>query len=113
MKPSILLLTLVLLSPSLHAKSMGVAGAIFPIGEIDMLLWIEQRLQRFEANGQMDIMKNDMKQAVKKQVERPTQVQGLGTTTEPATFYGKSNAAIRQRRHGRARPSFVRQRNGD
>ncbi len=87
MKPSILLLTLVLLSPSLHAKSMGVAGAIFPIGEIDMLLWIEQRLQRFEANGQMDIMKNDMKQAVKKQVERPTQVLGLGTTTEPATFY--------------------------
>jgi len=66
---------------------MGVAGAIFTIGEVDMLQWIESRLTRFEENGELEIMKKDMTAAVKKKVERPTPVQGLGTTTSPSLFY--------------------------
>lgn len=87
MKKVIPFLALFFFSTFLNAKQLGVAGAIFPIGEMDMLQWIDQRLKRFEANGQLKKRQNEMKSAVKKRVERPNPVLGLGTTTEPTVFY--------------------------
>jgi conjugal transfer pilus assembly protein TraW len=82
-----LLIVSLLISPAITAKPMGVAGAIFAIGEMDMLKWIEARLTHFEQTGKLKSMKDSMKAAIKKKVERPTPVSGLGTTTSPETFY--------------------------
>lgn len=75
-----------LISPQVNAKDFGRVGATFEIGEIDMLQWIDKRLKRFEANGKFDSLKNEFQGKVKAAVDRPTPVQGLGTTTEPRTF---------------------------
>ena len=39
-----LVLLVALLSLPLHAKNLGVIAPTFPIAEIDMLDWIQQRL---------------------------------------------------------------------
>ncbi|SGZ09570.1 type-F conjugative transfer system protein TraW [Moritella viscosa] len=81
------LLSATLLAPTkASAKDFGRVGATFEIGEIDMLQWINKRLKRFEANGKFDSLKNEFQGKVKAAVDRPTPVQGLGTTTEPNTF---------------------------
>lgn len=55
-----LALLLSLLAPLYaNAKDFGRIGATFPIGEIDMLVWIEQRLKGFEASGKLDEMKEE------------------------------------------------------
>lgn len=80
------LLVALLLSPSLHAKNIGVIAPTFPIAEMDMLDWIQQRLQLFEQNGEMDKMKTQFQEQVKKSVQRPPPVAGITTTTRPTTF---------------------------
>ncbi|PSU41778.1 type-F conjugative transfer system protein TraW, partial [Photobacterium frigidiphilum] len=57
-----------------QAKTLGVVGHIFPIGEIDMLDWIDQRLRTFAQNGEMDAMKKRMQSRVKASVRRPAPV---------------------------------------
>ena len=70
-----------------YAKNLGVFGPVFPIGEIDMLDWIDNRLRTFEQNGEIDAMKQRMQARVKASVMRPPPVQGLSTTTTPNTYY--------------------------
>jgi conjugal transfer pilus assembly protein TraW len=82
-----LTLSLALLTPkNLAARDFGHVGATFGIGEIDMLKWIEKRLQHFDENGKFESLKNEFQGRVKASVDRPTPVQGLSTTTEPRTF---------------------------
>lgn len=73
--------------PVLQAKNLGVMGHVFPIAEIDMLEWIDNRLRTFEQNGKLDAMKNQMQNQVKESVKRPPPVQGLTPTNNPKTFY--------------------------
>jgi len=86
---SITLLLLCLFStPQLtYAKNLGVFGPVFPIGEIDMLDWIDNRLRTFEQNGEMAAMKQRMQARVKASVIRPTPAQGVSTTTAPKTYF--------------------------
>ena len=69
----------------LPAKDMGVAGQVFPIAEINMLQWIDNRLRTFEQTGQLDSMREQFKENVKQGVKRPRPV-GLITTTTPEVF---------------------------
>lgn len=75
-----------LTSMSIKAKDFGYVGATFPIGEINMLEWIDKRLKGFEASGKLDSLTGEFKERVKQSVERPRPVFGIGTTTEPVTF---------------------------
>ncbi|MEZ8862553.1 type-F conjugative transfer system protein TraW [Vibrio sp. 10N.247.311.51] len=83
-------ITLILVGLSLcfmaQAKELGRIGPTFPIGEIDMLIWIENRLKGFEASGQLDDMKHEFSERVKQSVETPTPV-NLPTTLAPKVFH--------------------------
>lgn len=82
---SFILIILSLNTPSLVAKELGKIGATFPIGEIDMLTWIDDRLKRFEANGRLAQMQQEMTEQVKRSVETPPPIP-LSTTTAPSVF---------------------------
>lgn len=69
-----------------NAQDFGRIGATFPIGEVDMLVWIEQRLKGFEASGKLDEMKEAFIARVKKNAETPAPLE-LPTTLNPAEFH--------------------------
>lgn len=83
-KFALLMLALCPLLP-LKAASIGTVGQVFPIGEIDMLQWIENRLQNFEKTGELDSMREQFQENVKAGVKRPRPV-GLITTKTPEVF---------------------------
>ncbi|WP_241814634.1 type-F conjugative transfer system protein TraW, partial [Vibrio cyclitrophicus] len=74
-----------LLSLGAVAKDLGRMGPTFPIGEIDMLTWIEARLKHFEATGKLEQMQTEFAEQVKQSVETPPPL-SLSTTTTPKTF---------------------------
>ena len=74
-----------LLSMTAGAKDLGRRGPTFPIGEIDMLTWIETRLKQFEQNGKLEQMQAEFEAQVKRSVETPPPL-ALSTTTQPKTF---------------------------
>lgn len=78
------LLTALLAAP-LMAKDLGRVGPTFPIGEIDMLSWIQARLKQFEQNGKLAQMQHEFSEQVKKSVQTPPPL-ALLTTTEPKTY---------------------------
>jgi conjugal transfer pilus assembly protein TraW len=83
-KFALLMLTLCPLLP-LKAASIGTVGQVFPIAEIDMLQWIENRLQTLEKTGELDSMREQFQENVKAGVKRPRPV-GLITTKTPEVF---------------------------
>lgn len=91
-----LLLMVAFLSLPLHAKHLGVIAPTFPIAEMDMLDWIQQRLMTFEQNGEMDRMKAAFKAQVEQSVRRPPPVNGITTTTTPNTFYKDPTLTLSQ-----------------
>ncbi|WP_017191040.1 type-F conjugative transfer system protein TraW [Vibrio harveyi] len=70
-----------------YGKALGQVAPVFPIGEIDMLEWIDHRLRQFEANGKLADMQEAFTQRVKESIENPPPVEGLTSTTNPRTFY--------------------------
>lgn len=83
------------ISGSVLAKDLGRIGATFPIGEVDMLLWIEQRLKHLEKTGELADMKNEFQERVKDSVERPPSLH-LPTTLSPKVFYVDPSLTIPQ-----------------
>ncbi len=78
---------LLLASPALMAKDLGVMGNTYPLKEIDMLDWIMARLHKYEHNGEMAHMQQQFKARVKHAILRPQPVKGLTTTTTPKRFF--------------------------
>ncbi|WP_309303610.1 hypothetical protein [Vibrio parahaemolyticus] len=74
-----------LFQPHAGAKDLGRIGATFPIGEIDMLVWIKQRLKGFEQSGKLASMQQEFAQRVAESVETPPPLT-LTTTTTPSSF---------------------------
>lgn len=87
LKFPLLLLVAGLATTSADGKNLGQVAPIFPIGEIDMLEWIDQRLKGFEASGKLADLQNEFTERVKQSIENPPPVAGLTTTTDPRTFY--------------------------
>lgn len=79
-------LALICTSTIASAKNLGVMGTTFQIGEIDMLLWIEQRLKNFERTGKLADMQKEFQERVKYKINNPSPLP-IGTTTAPKTFY--------------------------
>ncbi|MDC5870560.1 type-F conjugative transfer system protein TraW [Vibrio europaeus] len=81
-----LCLALIFTATLASAKDFGIMGPTFPIGEIDMLLWIEQRLKHFERTGKLADLQHEFQARVTHKVRNPPPLP-LGTTTTPETFY--------------------------
>lgn len=82
-----LAIPLLVLAFTAQAKDFGRQGELFPIAEIDMLAWIDQRLHHLEATGQTAQMQQGFTQQVEQSAQRPPPVKGLTTTTKPRVFY--------------------------
>lgn len=79
-------LALCLMASPIQAKNFGVHGTTFPIGEVDMLKWIDARLKGFEQSGKLADMQEEFQSRVKHKVSNPTPL-NIGTTTSPKTFF--------------------------
>lgn len=71
------------LSASAGAKDLGTWGNVFEPVEQDMLVFIQNRLKSMEQSGEMDKLKNEAIERVKRNAVRPPPVAGLS----PAVTY--------------------------
>ena len=77
-------LALAVFSAATFAKPLGTHGPTFPIGELDMLIWIEARLRHFERTGKLADTQEEMK-ARHARNQSPSPVD-IGPTTSPKRF---------------------------
>lgn len=64
-------------SSSVSAADLGVMGEVFPVKEKSMLDTINQRLLEMQASGELDRIKSEAQERVKKHVLRPIPVPNL------------------------------------
>ncbi|BCL73851.1 conjugal transfer pilus assembly protein TraW (plasmid) [Vibrio nigripulchritudo] len=76
----------VCLSVPAGAADLGKLGPTFPIGEEDLLTWIERRLTTMEASGELTRLVDDFQARVRQSVSTPPSL-GLPTTERPQIFY--------------------------
>lgn len=72
-----LVLTLAVISAGAVAKDLGTWGNVFEPAEQDILVFIQKRLSSMEQSGEMDRLKNEAIERVKRNAVRPTPVAGL------------------------------------
>lgn len=65
------------LTPPAFALDYGSFGALFPVEEPSVLETIMDRLHEMDRSGEMDQMRADMQETVRKRVARPRPVEGL------------------------------------
>lgn len=82
----VLALTLVMLSAGVAAKDLGTWGNVFEPAEQDMLVFIQNRLKSMEESGEMDRLKNEAIDRVKRNAVRPSPVVGLTPAITYRTF---------------------------
>ncbi|WP_407437693.1 type-F conjugative transfer system protein TraW [Lelliottia sp.] len=70
-------LTLLILSASAGAKDLGTWGNVFEPAEQDMLVFIQDRLKGMEQSGELERLKNEATERVKRNAVRPKPVDGL------------------------------------
>lgn len=81
-KQSLLLLLLVLsflVLPS-FAKDLGRIGQVYSIKEMDIVDFIQIRLKQMQQNGELEKINNQMRETIKKRIERPASVKGISPT---------------------------------
>lgn len=81
-----LALTLAVLSAGTEAKDLGTWGNVFEPAEQDMLVFIQNRLSAMEESGEMDRLKNEAIERVKRNAVRPPPVAGLTPAITYRTF---------------------------
>ncbi|EOC1314867.1 type-F conjugative transfer system protein TraW [Cronobacter turicensis] len=70
----------------LIAKDLGTVGHLFGISEPDMLQFIQQRLSAMQDSGELDKLKNEAIERVKRNAVRPQPVPGLTAASESRSF---------------------------
>lgn len=78
---------LLILGLPAFAKNIGVYGQVYPITEPDILVFIHQRLEELQANGQLEKMQKQFTQNVIDHTLRPTPVAGVTTASKSKIFY--------------------------
>jgi len=74
-------------SPGQSAStSLGVIGPVYAIAEPSLLQVIRDQLRRIQASGELDRMNQASQDRVRRQVESPKPVDGLGRATKPRTW---------------------------
>lgn len=79
-------LMLLTLSGSSGAKDLGTWGNVFEPAEPDLLDFIQTRLKGMEQSGELDRLREEATERVKKHAVRPTPVEGLSRTVEYRRF---------------------------
>ncbi|MFA0077383.1 type-F conjugative transfer system protein TraW [Vibrio artabrorum] len=80
------IMSLMALSPFVSAKDIGVMGQTFGLAEVNMTVWIEQRLAQKAADGTLDQFHAQLKQAVTGYVAQPPAVKGLHRASRDRRF---------------------------
>ena len=83
---AIVALLSVSLSSETRASDHGIVGQTFPIVEPDLLATIEAKLQRLQANGDIDRMNAAFARRAEARVRRPKPVAGITPATEARTW---------------------------
>lgn len=88
MKKQLQLTALVVLafSAGVGAKDLGTWGNVFEPAEQDMLVFIQDRLKGMEQSGELDRLREEATERVKKNAVRPAPVEGLTAATTYRTF---------------------------
>lgn len=73
-------------APPLGAKNFGVHGPIFEIGERSVLDVVMERLQEEEEAGAFEALKQEMRDKVRANIERPRPVAGILEAEEPYDY---------------------------
>ncbi|MGF1916707.1 type-F conjugative transfer system protein TraW [Vibrio splendidus] len=79
-------MSLMALSPFVAAKDFGTTGQTFGLAEVNMTVWIEQRLAQKEADGTLDRFHAQLKQAVTGYMAQPPAVKGLHRASRDRRF---------------------------
>lgn len=77
---------LAMMAASATAKDLGTWGNVFEPAEQDMLVFIHNRLKSMEESGEMDRIKDEAIERVKRNAVRPPPVAGLTPATDYRTF---------------------------
>ena len=94
---AIVALLSVSLSSATRASDHGIVGQTFPIVEPDLLATIEAKLQRLQANGDIDRMNAAFARRAEARVRRPKPVAGITPATEARTWAYDPTITIVQR----------------
>lgn len=78
---------LVSLGQAGYAQDLGQYGTTYPIIEIDMRAYIQNRLQQLQVSGELVSYQNNFMKHVKAHILRPTPVMGLTHTVSDRVFY--------------------------
>ena len=74
------------LTSATRARDHGVVGQVFPIVEPDLLATIEAKLQRLQAEGEIDRMNAALAKRTEARVRRPKPVAGITPASEARTW---------------------------
>ena len=69
-----------------RAKDYGQVGTVFPIIEPDLLRVIETKLRTMQANGQVDVLNQQLRSKTEAKLRRPDPVAGIDAATKPRTW---------------------------
>jgi conjugal transfer pilus assembly protein TraW len=83
---AIVALLSVSLTSATRARDHGVVGQVFPIVEPDLLATIEAKLQRLQAEGEIDRMNAAFAKRTEARVRRPKPVAGITPASEARTW---------------------------
>ncbi len=81
-----LIFTVAVISAGAIAKDLGTWGNAFEPTEQDILVFIQKRLSSMEQSGEMDRLKNEAIERVKRNAVRPPPVEGLSPATQYRSF---------------------------
>jgi len=73
-------------APIIHAETVGVYGSVYPIGEEDLLTFIQKRLLQLEKNGSVDQLQSQFTAQVERHILCPPPVDWLTTTQITRVF---------------------------
>ncbi|EAA7555100.1 type-F conjugative transfer system protein TraW [Salmonella enterica] len=85
-QPMLIALVLLALSASSGAKDLGTWGNVFEPAEQDMLDFIQNRLKGMEQNGELDRLRREAVERVKRNAVRPPAVGGLSHAVKYRSF---------------------------
>lgn len=69
-----------------NAKDLGKVGPVFEMKELDLLVWIKQKVLEAAQSGEWEQLEMQMKNRVEQNLKRPTPVLGLRKTLTPRRF---------------------------
>lgn len=78
-----IMISMMVISPIMYAKNLGIAGQVYPIQEEDFLQFMLHHLETMQQNGELGKLQNQFRDHVEKHSSRPHPVDHISKTVEP------------------------------